>query len=243
MNCHNSTQRTLYTFVHSFSNIGPGSIACLFLYKQFQSSRSFSSAHQRRSQTPSDALPSADDDQFQKPQHRERPAWQIQKEALKEKFGGQTWSPRKKLSPDAMEGVRQLHASQPDKFTTPVLAEHFKVSPEAVRRILKSNWRPSETEDEERRQRWEKRGERIWTNLVEMGVKPPKQWREMGVGKAENGEKPRWKSGNRRLVDINDSVSPEIRNSELRKSWDIIPTANEKRNSDPPKWVPFSKRL
>ncbi|KAK4988783.1 hypothetical protein LTR28_001671, partial [Elasticomyces elasticus] len=29
--------------------------------------------------------------------------------------------------------------------------------------------------------------------MVELGMRPPKKWREMGVGKAEKGEKPRWK--------------------------------------------------
>ncbi|KAH7061211.1 hypothetical protein B0J12DRAFT_553139, partial [Macrophomina phaseolina] len=72
--------------------------------------------------------------------------WMVQKEALKEKFGKEGWQPRKKLSPDAMDGIRQLHASDPDTYTTPVLANEFKVSPEAIRRILKSKWRPKEEE-------------------------------------------------------------------------------------------------
>ncbi|KAF2464954.1 uncharacterized protein BDR25DRAFT_346479 [Lindgomyces ingoldianus] len=135
-----------------------------------------------------------------------RLSWQIQKAALKEKLGGEPWSPRKKLSPDAMEGIRHLNATDPTRFTTPILAEHFKVSPEAVRRILKSKWRPADEEHEERLKRWEKRGERIWSNLVELGVKPPKRWREMGVGRTRNGEAPMWKSLKRNLVSVNDSV-------------------------------------
>lgn len=111
-----------------------------------------------------------------------REMWQIQKRALQEKFGSSGWSPRKRLSPDDLEGVRILHSQYPDKYTTPALAEYFQVSPEAIRRILKSKWRPNEEEQEDRRNRWNKRGENIWSQMVEIGIKPPKKWREMGVG-------------------------------------------------------------
>ncbi|KAL2833025.1 required for respiratory growth protein 9, mitochondrial [Aspergillus cavernicola] len=102
---------------------------------------------------------------------KKREEWQIQKEALKKKFPA-GWSPNKKLSPDALEGIRHLHSMAPDRFTTSVLAEEFKVSPEAIRRILKSKWRASETELEDRRQRWEKRHDRIWSHLSELGLRP-----------------------------------------------------------------------
>jgi len=98
--------------------------------------------------------------------------WQTQKEALKDKFGDAGWNPRKKLSPDTMEGIRALHAENPDKYSTPMLAEHFKVSPEAVRRILKSKWRPSEKEMDKRRERWAKRHDRIWDQMAELGLRP-----------------------------------------------------------------------
>ncbi len=114
-----------------------------------------------------------------------RPSWQAQKEALALKFGSSGWSPRKRLSPDALEGIRSLHSQYPYKYPTPVLAEHFQVSPEAIRRILKSRWRPSEEEEEERRERWDKRGEIIWRQMVEIGIKPPKKWREMGLRKTK----------------------------------------------------------
>jgi len=42
-----------------------------------------------------------------------------------------------------MDGLRTLHAHDPLTFSTPVLADKFKISPEAVARILKSKWRPS----------------------------------------------------------------------------------------------------
>lgn len=102
-----------------------------------------------------------------KPEH-----WQVQKEALQKKFPA-GWNPPKKLSPDALDGIRHLHASDPERFTTAVLAEEFKVSAEAIRRILKSRWKPSEPEMESRRQRWERRHERIWSQMIELGLRPP----------------------------------------------------------------------
>ena len=114
---------------------------------------------------------------------REREPWQIQKSALTDKFGSSGWSPRKRLSPDALEGIRALHAQYPEKYTTPELAQRFEVSPEAIRRILKSKWRPNDDEETDRRRRWDKRGVAIWSQMVETGVKPPRKWRQMGVGK------------------------------------------------------------
>lgn len=114
-----------------------------------------------------------------------RESWQVQKKALFEKFGSSGWSPRKRLSPDALEGIRMLHSQSPDKYSTPALADHFQVSPEAIRRILKSKWRPNEEEEAKRRKRWDKRGESIWSQMVEIGIKAPKKWRDMGVGKTK----------------------------------------------------------
>jgi hypothetical protein len=98
-------------------------------------------------------------------------SWQVQKAALKEKFAD-GWNPPKKLSPDALDGVRHLHAKAPEQFTTAVLADEFEVSPEAIRRILKSKWRPSEDEMESRRKRWENRHDRIWSRMAELGLRP-----------------------------------------------------------------------
>lgn len=107
------------------------------------------------------------------PQKKNKPEpWQIQKGALDKKFPA-GWNPPKKLSPDALDGIRHLHATAPDRFTTAFLAEEFKISPEAIRRILKSRWQPSEDELEGRRKRWEKRHERIWSQMMELGLRPP----------------------------------------------------------------------
>jgi hypothetical protein len=156
-------------------------------------------------------------DAFDDGEPKERPAWLIHKEKIKEKLDGEAWNPRKKLSPDTMEGIRHLHQTQPEKFTTSLLAQHFKVSPEAIRRILKSKWRPNDAEAEDRLRRWDKRGEKIWSNLVELGIKPPKKWREMGVGRSSNGEVPRWKSRGvpRNMVPVNDSVTIDENAEEL----------------------------
>lgn len=105
---------------------------------------------------------------------KNRDGWQVQKDALQEKFRG-GWNPQKKLSPDAVDGIRHLHAMKPNEFTTPVLAAQFKVSPEAIRRILKSNWRPSETEMEDRHKRWEKRHNKIWSQMAELGLRPKRK--------------------------------------------------------------------
>ncbi|PLB47811.1 hypothetical protein P170DRAFT_437550 [Aspergillus steynii IBT 23096] len=102
---------------------------------------------------------------------KKREHWQIQKSALQDKFKD-GWNPVKKLSPDALDGIRHLHSIAPEKFTTPVLAEQFEVSPEAIRRILKSKWRATEAELESRRQRWEKRHDRIWSHLTQLGLRP-----------------------------------------------------------------------
>ncbi|CAO2651260.1 Nn.00g095570.m01.CDS01 [Neocucurbitaria sp. VM-36] len=230
MTCHNCARRTLSLFIRSFAHLEL-SIPRQTTFGSSQSSRYFSAAS--RSQIAERAprkLPravaynTAEEDAAEN--LNERPSWQVQKAALKEKLGGEAWNPRKKLSPDTMEGIRHLHQTQPDKFTTPVLADHFKVSPEAIRRILKSKWRPSDEEHEARMQRWDKRGERIWSNLVEMGVKPPKRWRDMGVGRAQNGERPRWKSRSRNLVDVRDSVSEEFLDHTPQD--DIIPIVDGK---------------
>ncbi|KLJ07372.1 hypothetical protein EMPG_17150 [Blastomyces silverae] len=102
---------------------------------------------------------------------RELEPWQIQKQALKKKFP-EGWNPRKRLHPDTLDTIRHLHQQDPNTYSTPVLAQEFKVSPEAIRRILKSKWQPNPEVAAERRERWEKRRKRIWNQLSEIGVRP-----------------------------------------------------------------------
>ncbi|KAK5119286.1 hypothetical protein LTR85_007642 [Meristemomyces frigidus] len=111
--------------------------------------------------------------------------WQVQKGALEHKFGETGWQPRKRLSPDTLEGIRALHASDPAAYSTETLSEHFRVTPEAIRRILKSKWRPDDEETEDRRNRWERRGVKKWQDMAEQGARPPAKWRAMGVGSEE----------------------------------------------------------
>lgn len=110
-----------------------------------------------------------------------KPNWAIQKEALKKKFP-EGWRPHKRLSPDALNGIRTLHAQFPDMYTTAVLAEKFEVSAEAIRRILRTKWAPrTEEEDADRHRRWKNRGTAIWEKYAALGKKPPKKWRDAGI--------------------------------------------------------------
>lgn len=239
MHCVSCSQTALRLFIQSLTRAEPVLSSSLPLRQRIQASRFSSFPRLSQSSTP-EVLSKPKNKKFSaeskdnkskdlakkvtQKKKKEPEPWQAQKAALKEKLKGEAWNPRKKLSPDTMEGIRHLHQTQPEKFTTPVLAQYFKVSPEAIRRILKSKWRPSDEEAEERMRRWDKRGERIWSNLVEMGVKPPKRWREMGVGKAQPGEKPRWKAGRRNTVPVNDNI---IREREIFND-DLIPIVDGK---------------
>ncbi|QLQ79405.1 hypothetical protein HG537_0C00520 [Torulaspora globosa] len=91
---------------------------------------------------------------------KELPSWKKQVLALKRKFKGERWNPAKKLSRTEMDGMRLLRAQFP-QLSASELAERYKVSPEVVRRILKSKWRPTEEEMVRVHERWKKRGERI----------------------------------------------------------------------------------
>ncbi|KAI6127544.1 hypothetical protein EDD17DRAFT_614292 [Pisolithus thermaeus] len=86
--------------------------------------------------------------------------WRSHRERMKEMFPD-GWNPTRKLSREAMEALRSLHALDKEMFTTPVLANRFKISPEAVRRILRSKWEPSKEKraklaERERRDREER---------------------------------------------------------------------------------------
>lgn len=77
---------------------------------------------------------------------RETPAEFLKhRERMKERFP-EGWNPPRKLSREAMDGLRVLHKHDPATFSTPVLAERFHISPEAVRRILRSKWMPNREE-------------------------------------------------------------------------------------------------
>lgn len=71
------------------------------------------------------------------------------------------WEPRKKVSPDAMAGMRNLHITDPVQFSVPRLSDLFKISPDSVRRILKSRWTPNPEEAKRQEERWKKRGREV----------------------------------------------------------------------------------
>ncbi|KAH8714353.1 hypothetical protein BGZ61DRAFT_448893 [Ilyonectria robusta] len=110
------------------------------------------------------------------------PTWKTQKAALKEKFPD-GWQPRKRLSPDALAGIRALNAQFPDTYTTSTLASRFEVSPENIRRILKSSWQPSTDEEKDRQDRWFRRGMKVWDHQAALGMKPPRKWRLEGINR------------------------------------------------------------
>ena len=64
------------------------------------------------------------------------------RDAMKKSFPD-GWAPPRKLSREAMDSLRHLHQMDPAAFSTPVLADRFHISPEAVRRILKGRWEPT----------------------------------------------------------------------------------------------------
>ncbi|PBP20331.1 mitochondrion organization and biogenesis protein [Diplocarpon rosae] len=116
-----------------------------------------------------------------------REPWMKAKEKIKQKYP-EGYQPMKKLSPDAIAGIRALHAQMPDHYTVPLLSREFEVSPESIIRILRTKWKPNAEEEADRQRRWHKRGQSVWKRWADMGKKPPKQWRLLGIG---NG-KPEW---------------------------------------------------
>lgn len=110
--------------------------------------------------------------------------WKRQKQVLAAKFP-EGWNPPKRISREAITLLRLLQQSDPEQFTTQVLANRFKISAEAVRRILKSQF---ELPEEEQRAREQKRleGRRAEEESLERGG---------GAGGGErNGraERPNW---------------------------------------------------
>ncbi|EGG24854.1 neugrin domain-containing protein [Cavenderia fasciculata] len=60
----------------------------------------------------------------------------------KEKYGN--WDPKRKLSRDDMNQVKQLHKQDPDIHTIDELSKQFKVSASSIYRIIRSKWEPTE---------------------------------------------------------------------------------------------------
>ncbi|KAM7208483.1 hypothetical protein V8F20_001164 [Naviculisporaceae sp. PSN 640] len=155
--------------------------------------------------------------------------WKIQKAALKEKFP-EGWKPKKKMSPDAMAGIRALHRQFPDTYTTDVLAQKFEMSPEAIRRILKSKWEETDETpdiDIKRQERWFNRGKAIWARYAAMGKKPPRKWRAEGVVRHPSWNIPRGQASKRggsvwalrKAIESKPEKEEDPETAEARKSW------------------------
>jgi hypothetical protein len=93
-------------------------------------------------------------------QNKELPKWKRDLYARREKFHGVQWNPNRKVSRTTMDDIRKLKSEHPH-VTASDLGKAFGLSPEAVRRILKSRWDPTEGEQERIQDRWVRRGSRI----------------------------------------------------------------------------------
>jgi hypothetical protein len=109
--------------------------------------------------------------------------WAQHRASLKTKFP-KGWAPPHKLSRAAMDGLRALHAHDSDTFTTPVLADKFRISPEAVRRILRGKWQPTQEQRArllEREKRYRQDRIRSKRAMERMGEAENKnKWRKTG---------------------------------------------------------------
>ncbi|KAI9261749.1 hypothetical protein BY458DRAFT_515826 [Sporodiniella umbellata] len=71
------------------------------------------------------------------------------------------WQPIKRVSRETMEKIRTLASSQPDVYNALTISKEYKLSVEAVRRILKSNYKPTpEAAERQERNRYKAMGER-----------------------------------------------------------------------------------
>ncbi|CAG8598050.1 10412_t:CDS:2 [Funneliformis mosseae] len=71
------------------------------------------------------------------------PGWLRHKFAMKERTGFKKWEPHKKVNRETMDKIRWLHTQMPEEYTAEKLSQQFKISPESIRRILKSNFVPN----------------------------------------------------------------------------------------------------
>jgi hypothetical protein len=66
---------------------------------------------------------------------------------MKERFP-EGWNPPRKVGRSDMELMRRLHNIDNATWSTPNLAERFRISPEAVRRILRSKFQTDAEKEE-----------------------------------------------------------------------------------------------
>lgn len=121
------------------------------------------------------------------------PLWKRQIYALREKFNGEAWNPRKKLSREAMEGIRLLKQHMPHLHSGHI-AKMFKIPPESVRRILKTKWEPSEEEMDKMSDRWLRRSVRVKSELKKEKVE--QRMKELKEKEDEKAHKEMMKAAN-----------------------------------------------
>lgn len=164
------------------------------------------------------------------PLHKKQPEWKKQKLALYNKFNGQQWNPAKKLSRDEIEQVRMLRENFPS-MNAKEISEHFKVSPESIRRILKTKWKPTEEEMLKIQERWKRRGKRIdtilgrkWENTSTGKLRTPIYTRKLVFGSDRSGTTINLKSIHH--SDVSSKVksnATKIRKGDI--SWLLKPTS------------------
>lgn len=82
--------------------------------------------------------------------------WQKRDSSIKKRYG--EWNPTRKLTREQMDDVRLFYQQMPHLKTID-LANYFSILPEAIRRILKSKWAPSEEVQQQLKVREETRKE------------------------------------------------------------------------------------
>lgn len=82
------------------------------------------------------------------------PEWVKREETLRKRYG--QWNPTRKLSRQQITDIKNLKGQYPG-MKTKQLADFFLISPESIRRILKSKWEPTDEEMEDLKRRTEKR--------------------------------------------------------------------------------------
>lgn len=117
-------------------------------------------------------------------------SWMVNKAILQAKFRGAQWDSKKKLSPAAREGIKTLHKNHPE-YTTAKLSELFEISPEVVRRVLRSKWEPDTETQEARLQHWVRRGGSVFQRWEELGVVQTKRTKK-GVRDRRREREAKW---------------------------------------------------
>ncbi|KAK6463539.1 hypothetical protein DFJ63DRAFT_312848 [Scheffersomyces coipomensis] len=112
---------------------------------------------------------------------REKPLWEKRNESLKARYP--IWNPTKKLSRSVMEDIKTLKDKIPHLKTID-LANHFQISPESIRRILRSKWVPTEQEQKSIMERHQRRKENVKSLRDAQKEELIQQQKRMKLGKS-----------------------------------------------------------